>query len=181
MLEHEYIKNAIEDDADMEIIDIKEKYETQLKECKDGNIKLKGEIGVLKRKIIAAHNEIDEYKEKLQKSKGGQNELELMIKVFNILIISENEEKLQEIIENLREDIGDLKKEILERELAIQLKEKTVQKLNVKNQELEKYKFVLSFKIEELKDQESINISSWYKIKIINSSDDFRLNRKIKK
>ena len=49
--------------------------------------------------------------------------------------------------------MADLKKEISERDGTIQDKEKRIYELKRKKQELEKYKFVLNFKIAELKNQ----------------------------
>lgn len=60
--EHEYIKSAIENDADREIVELKMNYEAQLKDERDDNIRLKGETGILKKKMIAAHKDIEEYK-----------------------------------------------------------------------------------------------------------------------
>lgn len=49
----------------------------------------------------------------------------------------------------------DLKKEISERDNTIQDKERRIYELKRKKQELEKYKFVLNYKITELKNQVS--------------------------
>lgn len=49
----------------------------------------------------------------------------------------------------------DLKKEIAERDNTIQDKERRIYELKRKKQELEKYKFVLNYKITELKNQVS--------------------------
>lgn len=51
--------------------------------------------------------------------------------------------------------MADLKKEIAERDMTIEDKEKRIYELKRKKQELEKYKFVLNFKITELKNQVS--------------------------
>lgn len=55
----------------------------------------------------------------------------------------------------MERDVADLKKEISERDGTIQDKEKRIYELKRKKQELEKYKFVLNFKITELKNQVS--------------------------
>lgn len=68
--EHETIKASIEEDADREIIEIKSSYESQLKEEKDSNVRLKGETGLMKKKLISAHKEIDEFKHQIQQLKG---------------------------------------------------------------------------------------------------------------
>ncbi|KAH9637657.1 hypothetical protein HF086_009325 [Spodoptera exigua] len=119
--EHETIKTSIEEDADREIIEIRTAYEVQLKEEKDANVRLKGETGLMKKKLISANKDIDEFK--------------------------------HQILQLKERDVADLKKEIGERDNSIQDKEKRIYDLKRKKQELEKYKFVLNFKITELKNQ----------------------------
>lgn len=49
--EYEETKKQIEEDADREILDIKNKYERKLREEKEANLRLKGETGIMKRKV----------------------------------------------------------------------------------------------------------------------------------
>ncbi|XP_067002116.2 cilia- and flagella-associated protein 57 [Anabrus simplex] len=132
--EHERIKLEIEDDADREIVEVKTRYELQLKEEKDINVRLRGEAGVMKKKFISSQKEIDEFKHQVHTLQG-------------------EHQKFQATISGLDRDINDLKKEINERDATIQDKEKRIYDLKRKNQELEKFKFVLNYKIKELKNQ----------------------------
>ncbi|XP_045500687.1 cilia- and flagella-associated protein 57 isoform X2 [Colias croceus] len=132
--EHETIKSSIEEDADREIIEIRTAYEVQLKEEKDANVRLKGETGLMKKKLISANKEIDEFK-------------------HQVLQLKAEHKQFQKVISTLERDVADLKKEISERDNTIQDKEKRIYELKRKKQELEKYKFVLNFKITELKNQ----------------------------
>ncbi|XP_068626911.1 cilia- and flagella-associated protein 57 isoform X2 [Battus philenor] len=132
--EHETIKASIEEDADREIIEIRTAYEAQLKEEKDANVRLKGETGLMKKKLIAANKEIEEFKHQVSQLKA-------------------EHKQFQKVISTLERDVADLKKEIYERDGTIQDKEKRIYELKRKKQELEKYKFVLNFKITELKNQ----------------------------
>ncbi|KAL0901492.1 hypothetical protein ABMA27_006736 [Loxostege sticticalis] len=132
--EHETIKASIEEDADREIIEIRTAYEVQLKEEKDANVRLKGETGLMKKKLISANKEIDEFKHQISQLKA-------------------EHKQFQKVISTLERDVCDLKKEISERDGTIQDKEKRIYELKRKKQELEKYKFVLNFKITELKNQ----------------------------
>ncbi|XP_026319729.1 cilia- and flagella-associated protein 57 [Hyposmocoma kahamanoa] len=132
--EHETIKTSIEDDADREIVEIKAAYEMQLKEEKDANVRLKGETGLMKKKLITAHKEIDELK-------------------HQVLQLKAEHKQFQKVITTLERDVIDLKKEIAERDNTIQDKERRIYELKRKKQELEKYKFVLNYKITELKNQ----------------------------
>ena len=49
--EYEETKKQIEEDADREILDIKNKYERKLREEKEANLRLKSETGVMRRKV----------------------------------------------------------------------------------------------------------------------------------
>lgn len=51
MREHEETKRQIEEDADREILDIKNKYERRLREEKEQNLRLKGETGIMRKKV----------------------------------------------------------------------------------------------------------------------------------
>lgn len=51
-LDHEEIKQQIEDDADREIVALRATYESQLRDERDNNIRLRGEAGVMKKKLI---------------------------------------------------------------------------------------------------------------------------------
>jgi len=49
--EYEETKKQIEEDADREILDVKNKYERKLREEKEANLRLKGETGIMRRKV----------------------------------------------------------------------------------------------------------------------------------
>ena len=66
---------------------------------------------------------------------------------------STNKKALHEHIASSRRTSLGLKKEIRERDETIGDKEKRIYDLKKKNQELEKFKFVLDYKIKELKKQ----------------------------
>ncbi|KAK4873590.1 hypothetical protein RN001_012950 [Aquatica leii] len=132
--EHELIKQQIEDDADREIYELKTSHEKDLKEEQDNNVRLKGETGIIRKKLIATQKEIDELK-------------------HTVYTLRNEHSKFKTAIVGLEKDIADLKKEISERDATIQDKEKRIFELKRKNQELEKFKFILDFKIKELKSQ----------------------------
>ncbi|XP_028939823.1 cilia- and flagella-associated protein 57, partial [Antrostomus carolinensis] len=131
---HEEIKKQIEEDVDEEVLEIKNKYERRLLEEKTSNLQLKGEIGIMNKRLNSLQKELKE-----RKTESGEMKLE--------------QQKLQGIIKSLEKDILALKTEIQERANTIQDKEKHIFDLKKKNQELEKLKFVLDFKIEEFKKQ----------------------------
>ncbi|NXT45627.1 CFA57 protein, partial [Pluvianellus socialis] len=131
---HEEIKKQIEEDEDREILEIKIKYERRLLEEKESNLQLKGEIGVMNKRLNSLQKELKERNRDIEEMRLEQ-------------------QKLQGIIKSLEKDILALKTEIQERADTIQDKEKHIFDLKKKNQELEKFKFVLDYRIEEFKKQ----------------------------
>ena len=125
-------KRQIEEDADRELLGIKNKYERKLKEERDETLRLKGENGILKKKSASLENELKDQKRIKDEMDNEQRKLHAHIKA-------------------LEKDIANFKKEIEERDETIQDKENRIYDLKKKNQELEKFKFVLDYKIRELK------------------------------
>ncbi|XP_059839968.1 cilia- and flagella-associated protein 57 isoform X2 [Hypanus sabinus] len=132
--ESDETKKQIEEDCDREIQDIKIKYERDLRDEKEANLRLKGETGIMRKKFTSFQKEIEDRQGEIEKLKAEHL-------------------KLHGVIKSLEKDIQGLKKEILERDETIQDKEKRIYDLKKKNQELEKFKFVLDYKIKELKQQ----------------------------
>ncbi|KAL2735709.1 cilia- and flagella-associated protein 57 [Vespula squamosa] len=130
----ELLMAQIEDDADREIVDIRTNYENVLYEESQMNLRLKGEAGVLRNRYMASQKDIEELKRQVQRVQGEYAQF-------------------QKTIQELEKDVLDLKKEINERDITIQEKEKHIYELKRTNQELEKFKFVLNYKIQELKNQ----------------------------
>ncbi|XP_009466469.1 PREDICTED: WD repeat-containing protein 65 [Nipponia nippon] len=131
---HEEIKKQIEEDEDREILEIKIKYERQLLEEKESNLQLKGETGVMNKRLKSLQKELKERNRDIEEMRLEQ-------------------QKLQGTIKSLEKGILALKTEIQERADTIQDKEKHIYDLKKKNQELEKFKFVLDYRIEEFKKQ----------------------------
>ncbi|KAJ1523827.1 hypothetical protein ONE63_010385 [Megalurothrips usitatus] len=133
-IEHEEIKHQIEDDADREIVGLRAQYESQLRGERDNNVRLRGEAGIMKKKLIGSQKEVDELKHQVFQLQGEQ-------------------QQYQQAVHGLDRDVLDLKKEVVERDTTIQLKEKNIFDLKKANQELDKFKFVLNYKIKELKSE----------------------------
>lgn len=100
--EHELIKQQIEDDADREIYELKTEHEKELKEEQDINVRLRGETGIIKKKLSNAQKEIEDLK-------------------HNVYSLQNEHIKFKAIIVGLERDIADLKKEIQERDSTIQV------------------------------------------------------------
>lgn len=131
---HEDLITKIEDDADNEILEIRTKYENLLYEEQQINMKLKGEAGVMRNKFMASQKDVDDLKRQIHRVQGEYAQF-------------------HKNIQELEKQITDLRKEISEREATIQDKEQQIYDIKQINQELEKFKFVLNYKIEELKNQ----------------------------
>ena len=125
-------ENQLEEDADLEIDELKEKYELRLKEQRDVSLRLKGENGIMKKKFTTMQKSIAEQKDE-------------------IAGLFTDKKNLYATIADLEKDVAGLKREIRDRDETIGDKEKRIYDLKKKNQELEKFKFVLDFKIKELK------------------------------
>lgn len=131
---HEHLMTQIEDDADREIVNIRTDYENLLYEERQSNLKLKGEAGVMRNKFMASQKDVDDLKRQVHR-------------------VQAEYAQFKKNIQDLEKHIVDLKKEISERDATIQDKEQQIYNINRTNQELEKFKFVLNYKIQELKDQ----------------------------
>merc|ERR1719460_1301299 len=92
-----------------------------------------------------ARLEIEDLKRGFESKLVAEREATLRLKGENILMKNKHERLLQ--------DIGGHKREIHEREITIRDKDRRIYDLKKKNQELEKFKFVLDYKIKELKRQ----------------------------
>ncbi|CAF3648658.1 unnamed protein product, partial [Adineta steineri] len=132
--DHEETKRQIEEDADEEIVKLMETHEGALIQCKDENVNLRNKSTTYQRKV-------KDLEESIRKRE------------TDLVTLKSEEIKLQNNIRGLKKDIEGLKKEIQERDETIQDKEKRIYELKRKNQELEKFKFVLDYKIKDLKKQ----------------------------
>jgi WD40 repeat protein len=127
-------RTQIEDDADREIEELKERYDARLKLQREATLRLKGENGIMKKKFSALKKDIEDQKEELKAM--GEKQLQLL-----------------NHIRELNKEIEGYRQEIAERDLTIGEKEKRIYDLKKRNQELEKWKFVLDYRIKDLKRQ----------------------------
>lgn len=132
--EFENTKRLIEEQADRELDELKAYYDVKLTEERNATIRLKEENDVKKRLYSSLKAEINKNLEELSKK-------------------TDKQKSLQSQISSLENDISSHKKEIKEREATIADKVNRIFELKKKNQELEKFKFVLDYKISELKRQ----------------------------
>lgn len=127
-------KRQIELDNDRKIVELKVNYEKKLKYENDMLLKCRAEAGVTHKKFLNVTNNCDE----LTKEKD--------------LLVAEHR-KTRLTIRNLEKDVEELKYEIESRDQTIRQKEIRVNELLRKNDELEKNKQVLNYKIMEQKSQ----------------------------
>jgi WD40 repeat protein len=131
---HEETMRQLEQDTDREIEELKEEKEARLKAEKDDKVKLRGQSGIHKRN----HEEL---KRMMQKR---EDELRHYEELYA---------RKQERIEVLQKERDHNLREIKDRDRMIGEKEQRIYDLKKQNQELEKFKFVLDYKIKELKAQ----------------------------
>ncbi|OAE23436.1 hypothetical protein AXG93_961s1350 [Marchantia polymorpha subsp. ruderalis] len=147
LLDFEEIRRQMEEDTDKEIEDQKEKYDSLIAAEKETVTRLKGENGIMKKKFNEFQKENEEQREEL-------------------MLLFQQKKELYEIIGSLERDIAGLKKDVQERDDTIGEKEKRIYDMKRKNlvdnyvqpyclqdTELEKFKFVLDFKIKDLSEQ----------------------------
>ena len=157
----ERTRAQIEEDADREIEVLKAELEATVQETRETNLRLKGEngvrpaapclctvchactvvpppsavaawVGIMRKKFTALQKDIEHQKDEISG-------------------LFQNKKALHEHILSLERDILGLKKEIRERDETIGYKVMCIYSLEKKNQELEKFLFVLFYKMLELK------------------------------
>ena len=124
----------IEFDTDAEIMDLKERYEHRMKVEQDQCAKLRSENSVLQSKENMVRADLD--------AKRAEKEDKMTFL-----------KTLDSQIKNFEKDLAALNHELTERSETIQDKEKRIYDLKKKNEELGKFRFVLEYKIAELRDQ----------------------------
>eukprot|EP00927_Polykrikos_kofoidii_P004457 TRINITY_DN11755_c0_g1_i1.p1 TRINITY_DN11755_c0_g1~~TRINITY_DN11755_c0_g1_i1.p1 ORF type:complete len:1221 (-),score=291.71 TRINITY_DN11755_c0_g1_i1:257-3919(-) len=129
---HKETMRQLEEDTDCEIQDLKQEKEARLKAEKDEKVWLRGQSGIHRR-----HHE--ELRRDMTKK---EEEFEFYV---------EQAKKKEDKIEVLNKDRDENLKSIRERDRTIGDKEQKIYELKKNNQELEKFKFVLDYRIKELK------------------------------
>ncbi|CAE8610875.1 unnamed protein product [Polarella glacialis] len=131
---HQETMRQLEQDTDREIEELKEDKEARLKAEKDDKVKLRGQSGIHKRNHEELKRQMQRKEEELRQ-------------------YQEEARKKQEKIDQLQKERDHNVKEIKQRDTTIGDKEGRIYDLKKQNQELEKFKFVLDYKIKELKAQ----------------------------
>ncbi|KAJ3047877.1 Cilia- and flagella-associated protein 57, partial [Rhizophlyctis rosea] len=133
-LTHLETANQTHTDIDTEITLLESRYERKLRVEREESARLKGDNGIMRKKFNTLNKDIEYNKAEVARMR-------------------DDEGKLRGVIAVLEREIGGLRKEMAERDELIQDKERRVYDLKKKNQELEKFKFVLDYRIKELKEQ----------------------------
>jgi len=110
------------------------RYDSQLSGERELTLRFKGENGILKKKFAGLTKQVDDQKEELK-------------------LCVEREAAARAFIRTREDEVKSKKKEIRAWDRTVGEREKHIYELKKKNQELEKFKFVLDFKIKELKTQ----------------------------
>lgn len=127
-------QRQLEQDLDVEIEQLRKKYKDKVAVEREATLRFKGENGIMKKKFSALQKEIEDQREEVKSLLG-------------------KEKGYYTSIQCLEKEIQQYKRTIRSRDEIIGDKEKKIYELKKKNQELEKFKFVLDYKIKELKRQ----------------------------
>lgn len=128
------MKRQIEEDADQEILEMTTNYERKLRHEREMNAKLKGEAGIMRKKFQTIQKDIEEQKNEVQR---------LMTECA----------KYNNLIKMTEKDVVTLQKALVDKDLAVANKDKHITELLKTNSDLEKFKFVLEYRIRELRKQ----------------------------
>jgi hypothetical protein len=125
-------RDRIELDGDDEVLEVKSRFETRLRNEEATGVDLMAQHALVRKQLQNLNKDSEVQREEIKR-------------------LRERELRLTETIASLEKDIQSHKKEIREREETNTDKEKRIFDLKKKNQELEKFRFVLDYKIRELK------------------------------
>eukprot|EP00397_Hematodinium_sp_SG-2012_P003973 GEMP01003983.1.p1 GENE.GEMP01003983.1~~GEMP01003983.1.p1 ORF type:complete len:1382 (+),score=370.47 GEMP01003983.1:167-4312(+) len=131
---HEETLRQLEQDADREIEELKEQYEEKLAQEKEDKVRLRGQAGIHRKHHEDLKRQMNKKEEELRQQQDAAR-------------------KKQERIDLFMKERDINSKDIKERDNTIGDKEQRIYDLKKQNQELEKFKFVLDYKIKELKSQ----------------------------
>ena len=129
----EEILKQTEEDADKEILEMKTRYERELKLERETLVKIRGELGISRKKNISTLKELDSQKE-------------------NFDWISKEQSKIKGELKTNEKDKIDLKREIKSRDNSILEKEKEISQLKRELRHTENTKFVFQHKITALQE-----------------------------
>lgn len=133
-LELKEAQNQLEDDIDTEIEHGIKQFEDRLAIARERTLKYKGENGIMKKKYGLLTRDVEDQKEEVK-------------------ILQMKEKELLDQIKICEKEVSVHKKEIKSRDISVGDKERRIYDLKKKNMELDKFKYVLDFKIRELKEQ----------------------------
>lgn len=131
---HTETMRQLEQDTDREIEELKEDKETRLKAERDDKVRLRGQAGIHKRN----HEELKR---------------QMLLKEDELIKYMEEARKKDAKIQDLNKERDQNAAQIRQRDATIGDKEGKIYELKKQNQELEKFKFVLDYKIRDLKAQ----------------------------
>ncbi len=128
------VSSLVETDGDYETVRIKQSYQAKLMLEHALTVALKADNAAMKTRSSSMLQDVDNQREEIRS-------------------VHDKLTEQAETIDGLEKEIQGHKKEIREREATLADKDKRVLELKHKNQELEKFKFVLDYKTKELKQQ----------------------------
>lgn len=128
------LQRQVAEDADEELADFRAKYEALLTEERESALRLKGENGVLRKKFSLLQQSVDTQK-------------------AEVSALTLRSAELTTKLNATTRDLETARREVAERDAAVREKEQRLHEIRKQNQELEKFRYVLSFKVRELQRQ----------------------------
>ncbi|KAL8270976.1 hypothetical protein Esti_005097 [Eimeria stiedai] len=128
---HQELLQQVEEDADRQV-SLKEMYERRLADQNAEKVKLRGQAGVFRQRFEDAKEQAEQFREAARTKE-------------------ERAARLKADVDKLLADRATLNHELQERDRTIGEKEQRIYDLKKKNQELEKFRFVLDYKVKQLK------------------------------
>jgi len=132
--EHAEARSQLDEDIDVEIQNLRGTYDSKLADEREASLRYKGENGIMRKKFTVIQQQLEDSGEEISKRTHTALDLKSTMRA-------------------LEKEIAHEKQEITGRDDVIGLRERKIYNLKKKNQELEKFKFVLDYKIKELKRQ----------------------------
>ncbi|AAQ15939.1 hypothetical protein, conserved [Trypanosoma brucei brucei TREU927] len=128
------VRQRLELDTDAEVMNVEKQNQAELNAIRERYLRMKGEGAIMRKNTLRMQKETDVHNSELQ-------------------VLDNAKATLTEQLSELNETMAQLHQDIDERDAIIGEKERKIYDLKKLNQELEKHKFVLDYRIRQLKSQ----------------------------
>nr|CCC89526.1 conserved hypothetical protein [Trypanosoma congolense IL3000] len=131
---NEEMRRRLELDTDAEVMNVEKQNQADLNTIRERYLRMKGEGAIMRKNVLRMQKEVEVHNSELQ-------------------VLESAKATLTDQLSELNDTITQLHQDIDERDTIIGEKERKIYDLKKLNQELEKHKFVLDYRIRQLKSQ----------------------------